>query len=84
MITYMRTTLVLDDELLRRAKQRAAARDLTVSDIVNEALREAFAQRPAAALPFSMVTYGAGRRRVSHESSDFARALDEEDRTRLR
>jgi hypothetical protein len=84
MIIRMRTTLVLDDELLRQAKRRAAERALTVSDIVNEALREAFARRTPSAPPFSMTTYGRPGGRVRHEPADFAAALEQDDRDRLR
>jgi hypothetical protein len=80
----MRTTLVIDDGLLRQAKRRAAERNMTVSDVVNEALREAFRQRVAAAPPFSMITYGGSEGRVHHEPADFAAALEEEDLSRLR
>jgi hypothetical protein len=83
MITCMRTTLVLDDALLRQAKRRAAERDLTVSDVVNEALRESFRDTSPAAPPFSMVTYGGAGRRVQHEPADFAAELEDEDRVRL-
>jgi hypothetical protein len=83
MITCVRTTLVIDDALLRQAKRRAAERDLTVSDVVNEALRESFRGTMPAAPPFSLVTYGEGGRRVRHEPADFAAELEEEDRGRL-
>ena len=85
MLIRMRTTLILDDALLRQAKRCAAERNLTVSDIVNEALRESF-RRPArlAAAPFSMITYGRSEPRVRHDPSDFAAALEGEDRDRLR
>jgi hypothetical protein len=79
----MRTTLVIDDGLLRQAKRRAAERDLTVSDVVNEALRESFRETSSAAAPFSMVTYGGAGRRVRHEPADFAAELEDEDRRRL-
>lgn len=83
MIICMRTTLVLDAELLRQAKRRAAERSLTVSDIVNEALRESFGRPASAAPPFSMLTYGRSGRRVHHEPSDFAAVLEDEDRNRV-
>lgn len=83
MITCMRTTLVIDDTLLRQAKRRAAERDLTVSDVVNEALRESFRGTPRVAAPFSLVTYGNAGRRVRHEPADFAAELVDEDRRRL-
>lgn len=82
MLIRMRTTLVLDDALLKRARQRAAERDLTVSDVVNEALRQALSRPEAAAPPFSMVTYGGGGPTVHHEASDLKALLDEEDRKR--
>jgi hypothetical protein len=81
----MRTTLVLDDELLRQAKRRAAERNLTVSDVVNEALRECLRRPAPVAPPFSMITYGGrSERKAHHEPSDFAAVLEDEDRGRLR
>ena len=84
MITCMRTTLVLDDTLLRQAKRRAAERNLTVSDVVNEALRDSFGRPGPAAPPFSLTAYGRAGRRVHHEPSDFSAELEDEDRSRLR
>lgn len=44
----MRTTVTIPDDLLRRAKQVAAERSCTLSDVVREALQKVFAQpRPA-------------------------------------
>ena len=80
MIIRMRTTLVLDDELLRRVKRRAVERGLSVSDIVNESLRESLDRPVPAALPFSMITYGRSGEALHHEPADFAAALEEEDR----
>jgi hypothetical protein len=77
MIVRMRTTLVLDDELLRRAKYRAAERNLTVSDVVNQALRAALSEPAPTAQPFTMPTYGAGAT-VRHEPSDFDPTLEDE------
>lgn len=84
MLIKMRTTLVLDDALLRRAKRQAAERNLTVSDVVNEALRESFARPMPIAAPFSMITYGHAEHLVRHEPSDFAAVLEADDRDRLR
>lgn len=83
-ITCMRTTLVLDDALLRQARRRAAERDLTVSEVVNEALRETFGRPVPEAPPFSMATYGRSGRGVRHEPSDFASEIEAEDLDRLR
>lgn len=75
----MRTTLIIDEELLRQAKRRAADRGVTVSDIVNDALRELVREPIRASAPFTMVTYGSSAHRVSHEPADFAAALERED-----
>jgi len=45
----MRTTLTIDDELLRLAKERALHSGQTVSQVVEAALRESFSKRTAAA-----------------------------------
>jgi hypothetical protein len=40
----MRTTVTIPDDLLRRAKQLAAERSCTLSDVVQEALQKVFSQ----------------------------------------
>jgi hypothetical protein len=40
LLACMRSTLILDDDLFRKAKRRAAALNTTLSDVVNQALRE--------------------------------------------
>jgi hypothetical protein len=42
----MKTTLNLNDELLREAKKRAAERGTTLTSVVEEALRDALAEPP--------------------------------------
>jgi len=44
----MKTTLNLDDELLGRAKRRAAARGTTLTALVEEGLRAALVEPPRA------------------------------------
>lgn len=44
MLWCMRTTLTLDDDLLREAKERAARSRRTVSQVVEDAMRETFAR----------------------------------------
>ncbi len=80
MITCMRTTIVIDDGLLREAKRRAAKRGITVSQLIDEALRQTLAQRVEAAPRFEAITYGAGAPPVHREPDDLARALEEDDR----
>lgn len=84
MITCMRTTLVLDDQLLRQARRRAAERNATLSAVVNDALREAFREQPAPSHAFRLITSGGAGGRVHHEAEEFKSVLDEEDTDRLR
>jgi hypothetical protein len=42
-----RTTLALDEDLLKRLKAEAAKRGTTLAAVVNEVLRQATAARPA-------------------------------------
>ncbi len=48
MLICMRTTLILDDQLLRQAKARAAEAGSTLTRMVQEALREKLNRPPAA------------------------------------
>jgi hypothetical protein len=43
----MKTTLNLDERLLREAKKRAAGEGRTLTSVVEEALRAALTERPA-------------------------------------
>lgn len=42
-----RTTLALDDDLLKRIKEKAAREGRTAQDVANELLRQALGQRPS-------------------------------------
>lgn len=42
----MRTTVRLDDDLLKRAKLKAAAEGRTLTDLIEEGLRSVLARRP--------------------------------------
>jgi hypothetical protein len=55
----MRTTLSLDDDLLRAAKRRAAELGTTVSEVVSRALRRGFADAEGTHLrDGGTITYG--------------------------
>jgi len=82
MLTYVRTTVILDDRLFRDAKRRAASRGITLSELISEALRTALARTSSTAREYSITTYGSGRS-VRHEPADFAAADEREDRQRL-
>jgi hypothetical protein len=45
----MRTTISLDDQLLKRAKKAAAERGVSFAQLVEEAVREALAKKPVPA-----------------------------------
>jgi hypothetical protein len=64
-------------------QRRATAGDVTVSDLVSEALRDRLPD-DACGAPFSMVTYGRGNAKVHHEPADLKAALEAEDRMRVR
>lgn len=55
----MRTTLRIPDPLLDQAKRAAAARGVTLSDVVSDALRKAFeqGQEASSAPTFELVTF---------------------------
>jgi hypothetical protein len=58
MIARMRTTLILDDRLVREAERRAADAGTTLSAAVNDALREALRPSSEPVPPFRKMTYG--------------------------
>lgn len=84
MLICMRTTLVLDDALVRRAKARALERGSTLSDVVNDALRTAMRETAVDAPPFALVTYGRPGGSAHREPADFATVLEDQEREGLR
>lgn len=59
-LDHMKTTVNLDDELLRAAKRRAAARGTTLTAIIEESLREALTAKPTAPYSFAMPVIDGG------------------------
>jgi antitoxin component of RelBE/YafQ-DinJ toxin-antitoxin module len=57
----MRTTLRIDDDLLRELKTRAATEGLSLSDLVNLVLRQSVAAPPRPRRPFRQKTHNLGR-----------------------
>ena len=57
----MRTTLRIDDDLLRELKTRAANEGLSLSDLVNLVLRQSVAEPPRSRRPFKQKTRDLGR-----------------------
>jgi hypothetical protein len=57
----VRTTVSIDDDVLRTAKRRAADEGRTLGELITEALRERLARRPTAAGErYVPVTFGEG------------------------
>jgi hypothetical protein len=56
----MRTTLTIDDDLLDQARKRAAGSRRTLSQVVEDAMREAFARRAEATDPIELPVSRAG------------------------
>ena len=57
----MRTTITLDEQLLRAAKRIAAQRGVTLSEVVCDALRAHLVAKPVrSAKPFKLVTFKGG------------------------
>lgn len=84
MLMVMRNTLVLDDELVRRAKKLAAEQNTTLGEIVNRSLRQTLLVKSPEPAPFEMVTFGATTSIVHHEPADFSAILEEEEVERAR
>lgn len=84
MIIRMRSTLVIDDELFKRARKRAAELNVTLSDVVNQALRDALTKPAIEAAPFEMPVFGDPAASVHREPAEFAAEEEEHDRSSLR
>lgn len=79
----MRTTIQLDDTLLREARREAARSGMTLSGIIEEALRERLARPATSAEPREQVrlrTTGGGGLRPGIDLDNSAALLDVLDR----
>ena len=79
MLRCMRTTVRLDEHLLQAAKQKAAAAGQTLTAVLEQALRESLARRPAAAArsaPVRLKTFSGGGVRPGVDLDDSASLLD--------
>lgn len=79
----MRTTVRLDDDLLREAKVRAAEQGITLTQLIDESLRERLSTRPQRqqVRPFRLPSYGKGgiRPGVNLDDNRAVRNLMDED-----
>ena len=78
----MRTTVRLDDALLQEAKVRAAEQGITLTQLIDESLRERLAARPRrkSTKPFRLTTYGKGGTRPGIDLDDNRATRDLMDR----
>jgi hypothetical protein len=73
----MRTTVDLPEDLIQEAKLRAARRRVTVSAVIEDALRSSFARDVAAAKNIiKLPTYGSGGLRPGVDLDNNAALLD--------
>ena len=79
----MRTTVNLDDELLRRAKERTARQGSTLSEVASDALRVSLAEQAEPRREVTLSTFGGSGLKpgVGLEDMDaLAALLGEDDR----
>jgi hypothetical protein len=74
----MRTTIRLDDHLLAEAKERAARQRITLTAVIEQALRESFRRRQEHPphRPVKLPTWGKGGLRPGVDLDDSASLLD--------
>ncbi len=65
----MKTTLVLKDEVVRRAKKRAAEMGLTLSAFAERSIRDALAPRSQPRKAFHFPTFGAAGNKQKRDTS---------------
>lgn len=74
----MRTTLEIEDEVFRKAKQRAVERGRTLGELVTESLRGALAARDISPEPeFVMPVFGLSGNTIRRTAADLAAFRDE-------
>ena len=72
----MRTTIKIDDRLLVEAKTRAARSGRTLNEVVEDALREAFARRDGARRRVELPVFRSTRVMPGVDLDDHASLLD--------
>jgi len=75
----MRTTIKIDDDLLREAKEIAVKSGRGLADVIGDAVRESFARRRKAASsaePLRLPTYGRSGLRPGVDLDDSSALLD--------
>ena len=75
----MRTTINLDDHVLEQLKARAARTGLSVSRLIEDAVRLMLAQSSSATPEFKLVTFGSGGSFTRHNVDKAWRLLEQDD-----
>jgi hypothetical protein len=75
----MRTTLTLSNAVFQAAKRRAAERGVTLSVIVDEALRAQLAGEAVERKPLELITFGEGGPRPGVNLDRTSAILEQED-----
>ncbi len=70
MLIHMRTTLVIDDHLMRQLKAEAAREGRTMSDLVETSLRAMLGRRPPKQKLPPLPTFNSGGARVDVADRD--------------
>ena len=79
----MRTTLRIDDDLLRELKSRAVSENLSVSKLLNRVIRQGLASKPTKRVRYREKTFSLGAPLVNLDKA-LALAAAEEDEHVLR
>lgn len=78
MVSHMKTTLNIDDQVMKRLRREAARLDTTMSELVETALRRLLAPHHVAQPLPTLPTFSAGRVRVDVANRDALYTLMDE------
>lgn len=80
MMSYMRTTLRIDDDLLHELRQRAEAQKVPLTKLVNQALRQGLASKPAKRTAYREKVHSMGEATVNLDKAlAIAAAMEDEE-----
>ena len=76
----MRTTVRIDDDLLRQLKQRAESQQLSLTDLLNKVIRQGLASKQTKRPAFRQKVFSLGQPKVNLDKAlAVAAALEEEE-----
>lgn len=70
MVLHMKTTLNIDDRIMKRLKEESARQGRTMSELLEAALREMFRSRKRSKRLPPLPSFGGGRPRISLANRD--------------